>query len=40
MQFAFVFASEHEAHDFYKKVANRSKYASKFARNRQRASPY
>ncbi|UOH82709.1 hypothetical protein LQV05_005418 [Cryptococcus neoformans] len=27
MQFAFVFASEHEAHDFYKKVANRSKYA-------------
>ncbi|EAL20585.1 hypothetical protein CNBE5050 [Cryptococcus deneoformans B-3501A] len=29
MQFAFVFASEHEAHDFYKKVANRSKYAMK-----------
>ncbi|KAE8542715.1 hypothetical protein D1P53_001497 [Cryptococcus gattii VGV] len=28
LQFAFVFASEHEAHDFYKKVANRSKYAS------------
>ena len=25
---AFVFASESEAHDFYKKVANRSKYAS------------
>lgn len=24
---AFVFASEHEAHEFYKKVANRSKYA-------------
>lgn len=34
MQFAFVFASEHEAHDFYKKVANRSKYASKFVTNR------
>ncbi|WWC63110.1 uncharacterized protein I303_105710 [Kwoniella dejecticola CBS 10117] len=28
-QFAFVFASEQEAHDFYKKVANRSKYATK-----------
>ncbi|WRT68220.1 uncharacterized protein IL334_005196 [Kwoniella shivajii] len=28
-QFAFVFASESEAHDFYKKVANRSKYATK-----------
>nr|XP_019006771.1 wiskott-Aldrich syndrome protein [Kwoniella mangroviensis CBS 8507]OCF70232.1 wiskott-Aldrich syndrome protein [Kwoniella mangroviensis CBS 8507] len=27
--FAFVFASEQEAHDFYKKVANRSKYATK-----------
>ncbi len=31
-QIAFVFASEHEAHDFYKKVANRSKYASEFTR--------
>ncbi|WVR07356.1 hypothetical protein IAU60_004397 [Kwoniella sp. DSM 27419] len=28
-QIAFVFASESEAHDFYKKVANRSKYATK-----------
>ncbi|OCF30652.1 wiskott-Aldrich syndrome protein [Kwoniella heveanensis BCC8398] len=28
-QIAFVFASEAEAHDFYKKVANRSKYAIK-----------
>ncbi|KAL7423507.1 hypothetical protein Q5752_001087 [Cryptotrichosporon argae] len=29
VQVAFVFASEPEAHDFYKKVANRSKYATK-----------
>lgn len=26
-QYAFVFAAESEASDFYKKVANRSKYA-------------
>lgn len=39
MQFAFVFASEHEAHDFYKKVANRSKYASKFVTNRLGVPP-
>ncbi|GMK58427.1 hypothetical protein CspeluHIS016_0504590 [Cutaneotrichosporon spelunceum] len=29
---AFVFASEHEAHELYKKVANRSKYAHKVNR--------
>jgi hypothetical protein len=26
----FVFASEAEGHEFYKKVANRSKYASEY----------
>lgn len=32
-QIAFVFTSEAEAHDFYKKVANRSKYASECSWN-------
>ncbi|OXH31311.1 wiskott-Aldrich syndrome protein [Cryptococcus neoformans] len=36
MQFAFVFASEHEAHDFYKKVANRSKYAMKMKEKKEK----
>lgn len=30
-QIAFVFAAQDEAHEFYKKVANRSKYASEWA---------
>ncbi|CAK9779664.1 unnamed protein product [Cutaneotrichosporon oleaginosum] len=34
---AFVFASEHEAHEFYKKVANRSKYAHKVNRREEAA---
>ncbi|KIR34899.1 wiskott-Aldrich syndrome protein [Cryptococcus deuterogattii MMRL2647] len=36
LQFAFVFASEHEAHDFYKKVANRSKYATKVKEKKEK----
>ncbi|KAL0249713.1 hypothetical protein I308_103014 [Cryptococcus tetragattii IND107] len=36
LQFAFVFASENEAHDFYKKVANRSKYATKVKEKKEK----
>ncbi|WVQ81706.1 hypothetical protein IAT38_003831 [Cryptococcus sp. DSM 104549] len=35
-QIAFVFASETEAHDFYKKVANRSKYATKVKEKKEK----
>ncbi|KAK8854936.1 hypothetical protein IAR55_003675 [Kwoniella newhampshirensis] len=41
-QIAFVFASESEAHDFYKKVANRHKYATKVKedkKEKEKATP-
>ncbi|TXT13108.1 hypothetical protein VHUM_01509 [Vanrija humicola] len=33
-QIAFVFAAQDEAHEFYKKVANRSKYATKVSKDK------